>query len=40
MESEQIIKEGIRRTGDTWRIKEEAGALASMWVGFDIIDKV
>ena len=31
MESEKIIKEGLQKTNDTWRIKEEARALAGVW---------
>ena len=31
MESEQVVKRGLQMSNDTWRIKEEARALAGVW---------
>ena len=31
MESEQMVKKGLQMSNDTWRIKEEARALAGVW---------
>ena len=31
MESEQMVKKGLQMSNDTWRIKEEAQALAGVW---------
>ena len=31
MESERIVKRGLQMSNDTWRIKEEARALAGVW---------